>query len=251
MTSDNKELLDQSERLTDRGIAILRIASGVFFLLPGIFKVVMPADFLAMTADFPDWLQPHIGWLFTLVIVTEIVGGLMLIVGFNVRLAVLPLVIVTVVAEALVVINDHGSNLRLLSVCTHYMGAGLYASMFFLGSGSWSFGPRFSLLHRLADGAESRLQRLAHDVVSGASKNLGLQIIRASVALPFIAAFVLGNRTGVYQDVLFDNSLLRILVLTTALLGGIALIVGFQRRVVGWLLASLTLVHLVFVGLPP
>jgi NADH dehydrogenase len=250
MTGDDNRLLDQSERLTDRGIALLRIASGVFFLLPGIFKIVMPADFLAMTTGFPDWLQPHIGWLFTLVIVTEVLGGLMLIVGFNVRLAVVPLVLVTVVAEALVVINDHGSSLRLLSVCTHYMGAGLYASMLLLGSGGWSFGKRGSVLHWLAARPEGRLQRLAHNAVSGASRNLGLQIIRASVAIPFIAAFILGNQAGAYQDALFDNAMLRSVALTTSLLGGLALIIGFQSRAVGWLLALLALVHLIFVGLP-
>lgn len=247
---DKDALLDQSERLTDRGVAILRIASGVFFLVPGIFKIVMPADFLAMTANFPDWLQPHISWLFTLVIITEVVGGLMLIVGFNVRLAVIPLVVVTVVAETLVVVNDHESSLRLLSVCAHFMGAGLYASMFFLGGGHWSLGRKFSLLHWSAEHAGGKIQRIAHHVVSGAGKNLGLFLIRASVAIPFVAAFVLGMQSGDYNAALIDSVMLRNALLTLSLLGGIALVFGFQARAVGWLLAALTLLHLIGVGLP-
>lgn len=246
----NTRLLDRSEQLTDRGIALLRIASGVFFLLPGVFKIVMPADFLAMMQGFPAWLLPHIGWLFTLVIVTEVVGGLMLIAGFNVRLAVLPLVIVTVAAESLVVINDTGSAIRLLSVCSHFMGAGLYASIFFLGGGSWSLGRRYSLLHRWAERPQGKIQHLSHKVVSGAGRNLGLSLIRASVAIPFVAAFILGTQTGDYRESLLDNGWLRNSLLTLSLLGGIALITGFQRRAVGWLLAVLTVVHLLGVGLP-
>ncbi|MFK7856220.1 MAG: DoxX family protein, partial [Granulosicoccus sp.] len=237
-------LLDRSEQLTDRGIALLRIASGIFFLLPGLFKIVMPDDFLGMTTDFPTFLQPHISWLFTVVIITEVIGGLMLIIGFNVRLAVPPLVIVTVVAETLVVINDHNSNLRLLSVFTHLMGAGLYSSIFFLGSGSWSLRDKFNFFNWLSERAPGKLQRFAHNVVSGASKNLGLFLIRASVSIPFIAAFVLGIQAGDYHAVLVDNSVVRYILLTLSLLGGIALLIGFQRRAVGWLLAALTLIHM-------
>ena len=243
-------LLDQSEWLTDRGIGLLRIMSGLFFLLPGIFKIFMPADFLAMATDYPVWLQPHVDWLFPVVIAAEIIGGLMLIVGFNVRLAVLPLVVIAIGAGLLVAVNDHGSSLRPLGLYTHLMAAGLYLSIFFLGGGSWTKGQRYNLLQWLAERPAGYFQGLAHTVVSGAGKNFGVILIRISVAIPFIAAFVLGVQAGDYSAVLFENSFLRYGLLTLSLLGGIALIVGFRKRTVGWLLAALTLVHLVGIGIP-
>ena len=128
--TDQNAFLDRSEKLTDTGLGILRIASGIFFLIPGIFKMLMPGDFMAMMADFPAFLQPHIPWLFQFVIAAEVIGGIMLIIGWNIRIAVPPLVVITVVAEALVVVNDTGSNIRLLNLSAHFMGAGLHGTVF-------------------------------------------------------------------------------------------------------------------------
>ena len=58
--NEKRAVLDRSERHTNTGIGILRIASGIFFLVSGIFKILMPEDFLAMMSDFPAYLQPHL-----------------------------------------------------------------------------------------------------------------------------------------------------------------------------------------------
>ena len=143
---DDQTILDRSVKHTDTGVALLRIAAGIFFLIPGIFKLMMPEDFLAMMVDFPAILQPHLPWLFNVVIIAEVLGGIMLLIGWNIRLAVPALVIITLVAESLVVVNDTNSSIRMLSLVAHFMGAGLYSAMFFLGSGRWSIG-RLSLIH--------------------------------------------------------------------------------------------------------
>ena len=92
--TEYRNLLDRSEKLTDTGLGILRIASGLFFLIPGIFKVLAPDAFLAMMVDFPEILQPHLPSLFKFVIASEVIGGIMLIIGWNIRLAVPVLVII-------------------------------------------------------------------------------------------------------------------------------------------------------------
>ena len=196
--TENSEFLDRSEKLTDTGLGILRIASGLFFLIPGIFKLLMPGEFMSMMADFPAILQPHIPWLFKFVIAAEIIGGIMLIVGWNIRIAVPALVIITVVAESLIVINDTGSSIRLLSLSAHFMGVGLYTALFFLGSGRWAIGRGKSLVHWIAKQKYGVLSRFANAVVSGAGKNLGIFLIRASVAIPFIAAFFIGIGDGAF-----------------------------------------------------
>ena len=243
-------LLDRSEKLTNTGIGILRIASGFFFLVPGIFKILMPGDFLVMMADFPSFLQSHLPWLFNLVIAAEVIGGVMLIIGWNIRLAVPALVVITLVAESLVVINDTESNIRLLSLYAHFMGAGLYTALFFLGSGRWSVGHGKGAIRWLARQKYATLSTAAHEVTSGSGKNFGVLLIRASVALPFIAAFFIGIGDQAYNMVLPDNDLLGGILLILSLLGGLSLLTGFQVNSMGWVLAALTMLHLVLVGFP-
>lgn len=248
--AEDQTLLDRSEKLTDTGVGLLRISSGLFFLIPGIFKLLMPDDFLAMTVDFPDLLQPHLPWLFNAVIAAEILGGVLLIIGWNIRLAVPALVIITLVAEALVVVNDTNSSIRLLSLFAHFMGAGLYTAMFFLGSGRWAIGRGKSFVHWLARHNYGVFSSVAHDVTSGAGKNVGVFLIRASVALPFLASFLLGIGDQAYNMVLPDNEWLSALLLALSLIGGLSLLTGFQINNISWMLVALTLLHLIAVGIP-
>ena len=248
--SKNRAVLDRSERHTNTGIGILRIASGLFFLIPGIFKILMPGDFQAMLADFPEFLQPHLPWLFNVVIAAEVIGGIMLIIGWNIRIAVPPLVIITLIAESLVVVNDTSSNIRLLSLFTHFMGAGLYSSLFFLGSGRWAIGRGKSLVHWIAKREFGSLSRIAQDVVSGAGKNFGILLIRLSVAIPFVAAIFIWANSSDYASVLPGSNWLSITLLVISLLGGLSLMTGFQVTTTGWVLAALTVLHLVLVALP-
>lgn len=248
--TEYRNLLDRSEKLTDTGLGILRIASGLFFLIPGIFKVLAPDAFLPMMVDFPEILQPHLPWLFKFVIAAEVIGGIMLIIGWNIRLAVPALVIITLLAESLVVVNDTGSSIRLLSLYAHFMGAGLYTALFFLGSGRWAIGRGKSVVHWIAKQKYGALSVAAHDVVSGLGKIFGVFLIRASVALPFIAAFFIGIGDQAYNMVLPANAWLSVVLLTISLLGGFSMLTGFQVNSMGWVLASLTLLHLVAVGIP-
>ena len=248
--TENSPILDRSEKLTDTGLGLLRIASGLFFLIPGILKIVMPGDFLSMMVSFPAFIQPLLPLVFNVVIAAEIIGGIMLIIGWNIRIAVPPLVVITLVAELLVVSNDIESNIRLLSLSAHFMGAGLYSALFFLGSGRWAIGRGKSLIHKIARRQDGYMTALAREVVSGAGKNFGIFLIRASVAVPFIAAFFIGFADPAYSSVLPDNNLLKLGLLSISLIGGLSLLIGFQVNSVGWILATLTLAHLILIGLP-
>jgi len=243
-------LLDRSERHTATGIGILRIASGLFFLIPGIYKLISPGEFQAMMVDFPAFLQPHLPWLFILVIAAEVIGGLMLVLGWGIRLAVPALVVITVVAEALVVVNDTDSNIRLLSLSAHYMGAGLYTAMFFLGSGRWALNRSSSVFHWLANQSYGRLSDYAHYVTSGSGKNIGVFLIRLAVSIPFISALFLALYDDAYRSTLWNSSFIVYTLLFIAFIGGLSILTGFQVKFFGWVLAILTLLHLLTVGLP-
>jgi len=242
-------LLDRSERITGNGIALLRIASGFFFLLPGLYKLLSPGDFQAMLANFPEFIQPILPFLFNLVIVAEIAGGILLIVGWNSRVATIPLIVITLVAESIVVVNDHASQIRLLSLSAHFMGAGLYTAISFLGPGRWALAGRFSLLEAISARSGGRLSRFAYWAVSGSGRNFGVFLLRASVAIPFITAFFLGISDNNYADLLIDNVWLRNTLLVLSLLGGLSMMAGFQVKSVGWLLAALTVLHFLTIGL--
>jgi len=248
--NEDRTVLDRSEQLTDTGLGILRIASGLFFLIPGLFKIFSPDDFLAMMTDFPEFVQPHLPWLFTLVIISEVLGGILLIVGWHFRVAVPALVVITVVAESFVVVNDTGSSLRLLSLSAHFMGAGLYTSLFFLGSGRWALGRGKSVLNWIGNGKFGSLSIAAKKANSGAGKNFGIFLIRASVALPFVAAIFIWNSDTSYAQMLFDNRWLSGGLLLVSLVGGLSLLTGFQVTSMGWVLIGLTVLHLLFVAIP-
>ena len=148
MADQNQDsLFDKSERLTETGIAAIRIAAGIFFLIPGIYKLFSPTDFVAMMQFLPGFLQSNSAIVIKIVTAAEIIGGILLIIGWNVRVAVLPLVIITALANVWVVAHDYESNLRLLSVSTHLMGVGLYFALLMLGSGRWAVSNRFNLLN--------------------------------------------------------------------------------------------------------
>ena len=245
----NQALLNKSERITDNGIALLRVASGLFFLLPGVYKVLNPADFQAMLAGFPDFLHPLLPLFFYVVIVSEIVGGILLIIGWNSRVAAVPLIVITIVAEILVVANDHNSQLRVLSLFAHVMGAGLYSGIIFLGSGRWSLGRYFSFLNWLAQKKPKLLYGFPRWVVSGAGHNFGIQLIRFSVALPFIAAFFLGISNTEYAALLPQSAFIKWPLLLLALIGGLSVMTGFQLKTMGWVLVALTVIHMLTVGL--
>lgn len=246
MKSDRK-LLDRSEHLTESGIGMIRIAAGLFFLIPGLYKALQPNDFVTMLLQLPDVLQPHIGWLYYLVTISEVLGGILLIIGWNVRIAVIPLIIITIVAESLVVVHDMDSRLRLMSLTTHLMGMGLYLGIIFLGHGRWAVKDRFSVIQQLALGS-GRMGSAARWLLSGAGRNYGIILVRASLALPFIGAFVLGIVDTHYAQLL-GASWIRTPLLTLALFGGIAVLAGFQTRTVGWLLATLVALHFYKAGL--
>lgn len=242
--------MTRSDRLTETGLFILRLGAGFLFLAPGLMKFTAPVAFEAMLAGLPPVFAPYQHELFLAVAWSEVIGGLFLLAGFNVRLAAAPLVVIILAASLLVVRFDTTSHIRVLSLTAHAMAFGLYAALFLMGSGRWSFGRAQNLFRFLARRRWGFVSRLASDLVSGWSRNRGIFLLRAATALPFLAtglAAVLGVDDGF---VLPANSLWRALAAAIALGGGLSILTGFRSSLTAWPLIGLTLLHLIVVAVP-
>ena len=241
--------LNRADLLTGTGIFYLRVAAGLFFLLPGIWKMISPADFQIMLGNLPDFLVPYQDTLFKLVSAAEIIGGAVLILGFNQRFLIPPLVLIILAASAFVVRHDTSSSIQAFSLFAHLMAGGIYLSLFFLGSGRWAADRNRDLFYGLSKLKLGPLSRMARDLVSGAGHNTGVFLLRASIALPFLAlaAFCF---TGADHSSVPDEGWARALVFFLSLLGGLSALTGLKIRLINWVLLGLTVFHLIAVGVP-
>ena len=108
-----------------RAQAFLRIALGLFFLVPGLSKLANPAGITGMLLDLGFPLAGLFAWILLL---SEIIFGASLIVGHKVKFAVWPLFVILLVALLLVAIPgfDLSNTPSVMIVLWHLVGlAGL------------------------------------------------------------------------------------------------------------------------------
>ena len=242
--------INRSERLTENGLLILRLGAGVLFLLPGLYKFAAPDAFETMLAHLPGFLAAHRHELFQAVAWSEVIGGVALLAGFNLRLAVAPLVIIILAASLFVVRFDTTSHIQMLSLYAHAMALGVYGALFLMGSGRWSFGRGQNLFRFIARRRWGAISRLASDLISGWSRNRGVFLLRASTALPFFvvaAASLFGIRDGL---VLPSEPVWRAALAALTLAGGLSIFTGFRANLMAWPLIGLTMLHLALVAVP-
>ena len=112
---------------------VLRIAAGLFFLIPGLFKVMSPGDFQEFLSFFPSYFESFSHLLFWGVAVLQIIGGAALIVGKQFRMFALPLAMVSIVALLTTVPQDSNSALQYVATLTHIMTFGIFMGLFMIG----------------------------------------------------------------------------------------------------------------------
>ncbi|MBT5215461.1 DoxX family protein, partial [Candidatus Woesearchaeota archaeon] len=72
-------------------ITFMRVMLGLLFLIPGISKLQTPEMIIGMLGGLGFPSAAFFGWI---LILSEIVFGIALIVGYRVKLAVIPLIII-------------------------------------------------------------------------------------------------------------------------------------------------------------
>ena len=108
-----------------QGQAVLRIALGLFFIIPGLSKLMNPAGITGMLSGLGFPAATLFAWILLL---SEIIFGASLLIGYKTKIAVWPLSIILVVAIILVVIPgfDFSNSQSVMTLLWHLVGlAGL------------------------------------------------------------------------------------------------------------------------------
>lgn len=222
------------------GLRILTIFAGIFFLIPGIFKVLFPSDFKVFLQGFPEFIVSLgiLGFLFWVVTFLQIVGGISLISGFKSRIFAIPFSIISIVALLTVAITDTESSIQLISILSHIFGAILYFGLFFTGNSKT----------KSLDKGNDYL-----DNIISKNKRIGNALIRISVGFFFTVAgalhliFISGYSEFVGQAIGLTGIIGFLAGLFAALLelvGGLALLTGKKYKLFLPYLVVLTLTGL-------
>ncbi|OIO80690.1 hypothetical protein AUJ84_02850 [Candidatus Pacearchaeota archaeon CG1_02_32_132] len=118
------------------GLAILRVVAGLLFLLPGIMKLMDPAGITGMLTGLGFPAPSFLAWILLL---SEIIFGASLIVGWKTKYTTWPLVIVLLVATLTIALPGALENpMGWVNVLFHLVGIGALISIFLDGPGAWA-----------------------------------------------------------------------------------------------------------------
>ncbi len=117
--------------------AFLRIMLGLLFVVPGITKIMAPNGIIGMLSNLGFPGPAFFGWV---LILSEIIFGLALIVGYKAKYAVWPLIIILVVAILTVHIKDTQNPMIWIDVLLRVVAIAGLNMLRYTGSGSWSLG---------------------------------------------------------------------------------------------------------------
>ena len=112
---------------------IFRIVLGLMFLVAGINKLTNPQGIIGMLSGAGFFVPSFFGWL---VIITEILGGAVLLFGWKLRYAIWPLAVVMAVATIMVTIPNITKNPS--SFFFHLLAIGALVSLYLTGAGKWA-----------------------------------------------------------------------------------------------------------------
>mgnify|MGYP001582789949 CR=1 FL=1 len=102
---------------------LLRVLLGLLFLVPGLGKSMDPAGIIGMLGGLGFPIPALFGWI---LILSEILFGAALILGFKVKWTAWPLVIILAVATIMVHLPTLGTPMGPINVLFHLVGiAGL------------------------------------------------------------------------------------------------------------------------------
>ncbi len=102
---------------------MLRVLLGLLFLVPGLGKIMKPAMIIGMLNDLGFPGPAFFGWILML---SEIIFGAALVVGYKVKWTVWPLVIILAVATITVHLPKLGTPMGPINVLFHLVSiAGL------------------------------------------------------------------------------------------------------------------------------
>lgn len=113
---------------------ILRITLGPLFFIPGIMKLMNPDMIIGMLGGLGFPTPTLFGWV---LILSEIVFGASVLVGWKLKYTVWPLVVILAVAAVTVYLPKLGSDpMALISILFHSTGIAGLVSLYLSGAGA-------------------------------------------------------------------------------------------------------------------
>lgn len=123
------------EHCSKYGASLLRLTLGLLFVVAGIGKLLNPDGISGMLGGLGFPAPTFFAWLLLL---SEIVFGLAVLVGWKLNYAVWPLVVILVVALLTVHLKTLGDPMGTINVLFHLVGLAGLLSLYFTGPGAWA-----------------------------------------------------------------------------------------------------------------
>lgn len=117
--------------------AILRLALGLLFIVPGLSKLANPGMIIGMLGGMGFPAATLLGWI---VILVEILGGVAVLVGWKLKQVVWPLVVILAVALFAVHVPSilAKAPMAMPMALFHLLGIGALVSLYFSGAGKYA-----------------------------------------------------------------------------------------------------------------
>ncbi len=113
---------------------ILRVTVGLIMILPGISKLNSPEMIIGLLGSLGFPLPTILGWL---LIISEIAFGIAIILGWKLKYAIWPPVIILAVALIFVSLPALGSGpMAMINVLFHLLSIGTLISLYLTGPGA-------------------------------------------------------------------------------------------------------------------
>ena len=115
------------------GHTLLRVVIGLLFVVSGIKKVLAPDMVIGMLGKIGFPIAPFFGWI---LILSEIIFGALVLVGYKVKYTSWPLAVVLAIAWTLVVLPNGGIGST--NSFFHLMGIAGLVTIALTGPGKWA-----------------------------------------------------------------------------------------------------------------
>ena len=117
------------------GPTVLRVFTGVLFVVPGLMKLMNPSMIIGMLGQMGWPLATVFGWI---VILSEVLCGLAVIAGFKLKYTVWPLVVIMLVAVFTVYVPMLGSDplAAMGQVLFHLLALAALVNLYLTGPGA-------------------------------------------------------------------------------------------------------------------
>ncbi|MEK6953120.1 MAG: DoxX family protein [Nanoarchaeota archaeon] len=119
---------------------LLRLGLGIMFLFTGISKLLNPSAIIGMLSGLSFPIPTFFGWILLL---SEIIFGALVLIGWKVKYTIWPLVIILLVATLTVFVPQIGKDpMAMISVFFHIIGILALISISLSGAGKWAIDKR-------------------------------------------------------------------------------------------------------------